>query len=164
MQNLVLIAHDENCRGFQPDRVLYKVRAFILPCWPASRSLPHHTHMNASLLRVMIVIALGAVDLSGRMTPAHAGAETVKAPPCSMACCVQGECECKAVPEDAPQMPAPNAPVAGKQAMTYVPTLLAILPAPAAGGIQSPVLPAAIAGRWHALATPIFRLHCAMLT
>ncbi len=111
----------------------------------------------------MIVIALGAANLAGLVTPSYAGAATVKAPPCGMACCVKGVCECQAVPADAPPQPAPNAPVAGKQAMKYVPMLLAILSTPAAGSSQSPVQLPAIAGRWQALATPIFRLLCAML-
>lgn len=118
--------------------------------------------MNACFLRVMIVVALAAAHLSGLMTYGHAGAVAVKAPPCGMACCVKGVCECQTVPADTPQS-APNAPVANKLAMKYVPMLLAILPAPAAISTTMPALPTAIAGRRQTAAMPIFRLHCAML-
>ncbi len=117
--------------------------------------------MNACFFRVLIVIALGAAHLSGLMTPA--GAAMVKVPACGMACCVKGGCECLAIPADTLPQPSPNAPVVAKLDMKYVPTLLALLPAPVADSMAIPVLPPVIAGSRQASATPMFRLHCAML-
>ena len=110
----------------------------------------------------MIVIALGAANFFGLMNPGLAGAVAVKAPPCGMACCVQGVCECQAIPADTPP-PAPNAPLVDKPALKFVPMLITLLPVPVADSTTIPVLPPAVAGRGQASATPMFRLHCAML-
>ena len=119
--------------------------------------------MNASFLRVMIVIALGAANFFGLMTPGYAGAVAVKEPPCGMACCLNGGCDCQAVPAETPPQPAQNSPVAIKQAVKFVPMLLAILPASNAGCTTVLAPQSALMGRGAVTATPIFRLHCAML-
>lgn len=121
--------------------------------------------MNARFLRAMLVTALGAVHLLGGMTTGSAGAQHVQAPACGMACCVKNVCECQPVVTDTPSQPVPAAPVVPKLETKFVPMLLTILPAPVAGRLPPAVLSASadITCAWKTHATPMFRLHCALL-
>lgn len=111
----------------------------------------------------MLVITLGAANLFGLMPPGYAGAAMLKEPPCGMACCVEGVCECQTIPAEAPTQPSSNFPVEAKQSVKFVPMLLVILPASDAGCTTVLVSQPAVMDNGKAAVTPMFRLHCAML-
>ncbi len=122
--------------------------------------------MNARCFRAMIATLLGVVYLFGIIltTVERAKAVTMKAPACGMACCMKGVCECQAVRSDTPAQSAPAAPVAPRLITKFVPTLLALLPAQVESGMPHAVIPAAESTcSGSSRATPIFRLHCALL-
>jgi|GEM_PF-3682837 len=121
--------------------------------------------MNAIFLRAMLVTTLGVVHLLGGMLSGSAGPQQVEAPACGMACCVKNVCECQPEVKDAQSQPVPATPLETKLETKFVPMLHTILPAPEAGGTPPAVLSASAdrthLGKTHA--TPMFRLHCAML-
>ncbi|MCF7787717.1 MAG: hypothetical protein K9N47_16425 [Prosthecobacter sp.] len=121
--------------------------------------------MNARLLRAMLVTTLGVVHLLGGMTSRSAGAPQVEAPACGMACCVKDVCECQPEVTDGPSRQVPLTPVGPKLETKFVPMLLTILPAPEVGGTPPAVLSASadMTRIGEVRATPMFRLHCALL-
>jgi hypothetical protein len=120
--------------------------------------------MNARCFRALIFTVLWTVHLLGGLMPGMVSAQAVKLPACRMACCVKDVCECQPVLSDAPTQPAPVAPVAPKLETKFVPTLLALLAVPVAGNMPNrTLLPTESLRAWNAQATPIFRLHCALL-
>jgi hypothetical protein len=121
--------------------------------------------MNACFFRAIIVTALGVVHLLGGMTSSSAGAQQVAASACGMACCVKNVCECQPLVPDAPSQPVPMTPVGPKLETKFVPMLLVVLPAPVDGRTPSTVTSASAALEClgKVPATPMFRLHCALL-
>lgn len=118
--------------------------------------------MNSQFLRTLLITTLAVVYLLGAVMPG--AAQVPQAPACGMACCEKNVCECLVTPSEESSQPAPADPVASKLELKYTPQLLACLSVPAVSGkLLAAPLPAEMKHAGKAQATPIFRLHCALL-